>query len=369
MNSIQIFLISFFTVSIFALSLLIGKIYSVVLRLSPGAFRGVMIFCLVGPAIFVLSMALSRLSDGLFVRVIYYLSSVLGGVMFYLLILGFLLSVLLLLGKVFGFALPIYIALGFVFVALAFSAIGLIQAKFIKVTKYEILLPNAPKEWDGKRAVLVSDTHFGLVNHKKFSDKVVKKILDVNPSLVFHAGDFYDGPKNDTTLITESWKGLTQKMPVFYAPGNHEEYGDYAGFLTSIKNAGVNVIVDGVVDYQGVQIAGISYRNKKQASVADGVLKSLKVDSTKPLILINHPPTFQNSALEIGADLMLSGHTHKGQFWPFYYVVKSVYGKYIYGANVDGSLTTITTSGIGTAGVPMRLFNTPELVEITFRVK
>ncbi len=369
MSSIQLFLISTVTISIFALSVLIGRIYSMALKLSPSSSRGVLIFCFVGPAVFVLSMILSRFSDSVFVKAIYLFSNILGGLMFHLLIIGFLLSILLLLGKVFGFILPVYVGLGFVFIALAFSVAGLIQARFIKVTNYEISLPNAPKDWDGKTAVLVADTHFGLINHKKFSDKVVAKIFEINPNLVFHAGDFYDGPKNDTSMITSSWKTLAQKIPVFYAPGNHEEYGDYAGFLTSIKNAGINTLVDSVTEYQGVQIAGISYRNKKQFDIADKVLKSLNIEDTKPLILINHPPTFQASAEAIGTDLMLSGHTHKGQFWPFYFVVKAIYGKYTYGVNVDGSLTTITTSGVGTAGVPMRLFNTPELVLITFRVK
>lgn len=64
---------------------------------------------------------------------------------------------------------------------------------------------------------------------------------------------------------------------------------------------------------------------------------------------------------------MVSGHTHRGQFWPLNYIVKAIYGKYIYGMNVDDTLTTLTTSGVGTAGPPMRLFNSPEIVVINFQ--
>jgi predicted MPP superfamily phosphohydrolase len=253
-------------------------------------------------------------------------------------------------------------------VGLLLGVTGFIQSRIIKITEYDYVLPSTLQSWDNKTAILVSDTHFGLVNHEKFSNKVVKAIIESKPDFVLHAGDFYDGPANDTLPITLSWNELTKTIPVFYSPGNHEEYGDYNSFLTSIKNANVTVITDSYVEYDGMQIAGITYRNKNQLDVADNVIRSLKLDKTKPTILINHPPTFQQSAKDAGIDLMVSGHTHRGQFWPLNYIVKAIYGKYTYGKNVDNTITTITTSGVGTAGPPMRLFNTPELVKITFKV-
>ena len=55
-----------------------------------------------------------------------------------------------------------------------------------------------------------------------------------------------------------------------------------------------------------------------------------------------------------GIGLMLSGHTHNGQIWPFNYVVKSIYpfiaGKY----DMNGMLL-IVCRGTGTWGPRMRL--------------
>ena len=365
----QIVFITAITITTFSISILTGKIFAIGLNLSATATRWVILASILGPLLFIGTMILGRVWQSTFLNSISYFVNALGGIIFYLFIVSIILGLILIAGKVFSFSVPVFIAYIFLGIGIIFGITGLIQAKFIKLTSYDIALPNAPESWNGKRAVLVSDTHFGLVNHKEFSDKVVNKILEIKPDFVLHAGDFYDGPANDTKLITESWKKLASAVPVFYAPGNHEEYGDYAGFLTSIRNAGINALVDEVTLYEGVEIAGIAFRDKRQDEIAGKIIKNLKVDSTKASILINHHPAFQKSAEDIGIDLMVAGHTHRGQFWPLYFMVKAVYGKYIYGVNVDNTITTLTTSGVGTAGPPMRLFNTPELVLINFKTK
>lgn len=362
MNIIRIVFLVVITVTTFSISILTAKIYSIGFKLNPINSRIVLSIGALMPLIFILTMFFDRSSKNPFS----YPVNALGGIIFYLFITGILLGIIIFIGKINHTTIPLSISTIFFSLGILMGIAGLIQAKFIKTTSYTISLPGAPIEWNDKKAVLVSDTHFGLINHKSFSDKVVSKILNIDPDFVLHAGDFYDGPKNDTASITESWKNLAEKIPVFYAPGNHEEYGDYEGFLTSIKNAGVTALVDSSTTYKGVQIAGITYRDKNQLENASIALKNLNLDKNTPSILINHPPTFQKTVQEIGVDLMVSGHTHKGQFWPINFIVKRIYGKYIYGVNKDGDLITITTSGVGTAGPPLRLFNTPELVIINF---
>lgn len=369
MNIMQIIFVGVITITTFVISILTAKIYILGLGLSTGATRVVNIIGIVAPLLFILSMFLSRVVKSDLLNSFSYSVNALGGIIFYLFLTGVVLGIVLLIGNKLSINVPSFVGYVFLILGLSAGVGGLIQAKFIKVVSYDVYLKDAPSSWQGKRGLLVSDTHFGLVNHKNFSDKVVDRILKEKPDFVLHAGDFYDGPDNDTALITESWKKLTKEIPVFYAPGNHEEYGDYNGFLTSVKNAGVTALVDNVTQYEGVQIAGITYRDKGATAIADMALKSINIDNTKPLILINHPPTFQPSAIEIGTDLMVSGHTHRGQFWPIRYLVRAIYGKYSYGINQDGTLTSITTSGVGTAGPPLRLFNTPELVILNFKVR
>lgn len=360
------------TITTFAISLLTAKIYAIGLGVSTNTSRVFFILATILPIVFISTMLIGR-NVGYkmpFAEVYSYITTSLSGIGFYLFLssvfLGIIIFVLNIL-NINNLESIRNLSLVFLIVGLVMGVGALVQAKFLKTVNYEVVLSNAPDSWNGKTAVLLSDTHLGLINHAKFSDKVVNKILAINPDFVLHAGDFYDGPDNETALITESWKKLATQIPVFYAPGNHEEYGPYGKFIESVKNAGVNVLEDSATMYDGVQIAGITYRNKNQNEIVGKVLEMMKLKQNIPTILINHPPTFQNEVIKNGIDMMVSGHTHKGQFWPINFIVRAIYGKYFYGININQSLTSITTSGVGTAGPAMRLFNTPELVLIKFK--
>ena len=350
----------------FSLSILTARIYTSVLRSGQHGITIGYVIGIVFPVLFIVAMSASTLSSGWFTRLFATVIDVVGGIGFYFLITGALLGIALLITRSIGIQLaPLW---GIVGIILSFllAGIGIIQAQFINVATYNVYLRGAPQSWNGKRAVLVSDTHFGLINYENFSDKIVSKIQSLHPDFVLHAGDLYDGPRIDTAPISSSWKRLAATTPVFYAPGNHEEYGPYDAFIQSAYDAGFTVLTNKVTTYDGVQIAGITYHGKSDVAGGSRAIQDLTLEQSKPTILINHPPTFQQQALDKGVSLMVSGHTHNGQFWPLGYLVRAIYGRYTYGEYSFGALTGITTRGVGTAGPPMRLFNTPELVVITF---
>lgn len=314
---------------------------------------------------FIFSFFSGEIISGAHIRFIYRMCNILFGVMFYLFLGSVLLSVLLAIVP----TLSPLVAIAIIVISFALSILGLLQARSISTTTYTVTLPNAPESWENKKAIFLSDTHFGLMNYKKFSDKIVNRILSLNPDLVLHGGDFYDGPSIDTNPITESWKMLAEKIPVFYTSGNHEHYGPYETFIASIRDAGVTVLLDEKVMHDGVQIAGMTYRAKGRDAEAQKAFDIIKAKKDIPLILINHPPTFHKGALAAGGTLMLSGHTHRGQFSPIGLLTRLIYKKYNYGFNKYENMTAITSRGVGTAGPPMRLFNTPELVVINFKTK
>ena len=83
-------------------------------------------------------------------------------------------------------------------------------------------------------------------------------------------------------------------------------------------------------------------------------------------ILLSHSPLQAGAAAAAGAGLMLSGHTHDGQIWPFGYLVRLSYpllgGRY----EVDG-MPVIVCRGTGTWGPRMRLWRPSEILRITLR--
>jgi len=343
-----------------------SKMYALGLQFEVVASRLSFFVFLLIPLLFAASIILAR--SGHIGATPYRELQILAGIGFYIFIGAIFLGVCLISSRIGGTTLPVFVAAGILVLSCILSVIGYMQSKYVKITPYTVSLRGAPASWNGKNAVLVSDTHFGIVNHKVFSNKVVDMILEMHPDFVLHAGDFYDGPAVDTTPMTASWKRLASMIPVFYAPGNHEEYGNYAGFLDSIKSAGVTVLDDKKTLYDGVEIAGITYREGKDNTAATVALATLELSQTVPTLLINHPPTSLAAAQAQGVDLQVSGHTHNGQFWPMTYAVRRVYGPYYYGLKKYQDMDVITTSGVGTFGPPFRLFNPPELVLITFKV-
>jgi predicted MPP superfamily phosphohydrolase len=89
----------------------------------------------------------------------------------------------------------------------------------------------------------------------------------------------------------------------------------------------------------------------------------MQVDKRFPVILMDHQPFGLDEAVRQGIDLQLSGHTHHGQIWPFQLITRAVY-ELSWGYLKRASTHIYVSSGVGTWGPPVRLGNTPEIVNI-----
>lgn len=358
-----LFVVAFFVLVILSISSV--RIFTTLFRLPDFWIKVSSIFGLIFPFVIALAMIIVRYSDGLFARIFYTKIMILTGIMFYVFLMAFALGILIFLDKFIHFQnlnwqLVSKIALC---MTLLFSTVGIFQTLFLKTKNY--IVADSPKSLVGKKFVLVADTHFGSINRSRKSEKTVEEIIKINPDAVLIAGDFFDGPDFDLEKTLSPWKKIAEQKNIYYAPGNHEAYGPYSKFMQELKKIGFFVLEDHYAYIDGIQIIGLKYRDKKQKEDFNIVLEKI-YDKKSPAILINHAPLFQKDASKNGVFLETSGHSHKGQFWPFGYIVKMIYGKYYYGMHKYEGLTQITTSGVGTASVPFRTFNTPEIVVINF---
>ena len=90
------------------------------------------------------------------------------------------------------------------------------------------------------------------------------------------------------------------------------------------------------------------------------------VDPTMPVIMLDHNPADVNS-YGSDVDLILCGHTHKGQLFPGSVFTDMMYDvDYGYYRKDGNSPHVIVTSGIGYWGMPMRVGSDCELVTIRF---
>jgi predicted MPP superfamily phosphohydrolase len=111
---------------------------------------------------------------------------------------------------------------------------------------------------------------------------------------------------------------------------------------------------------------GVPYNHATHAGHFRSVLAQLAIDPQSASILLTHAPDRPAIAEEAGIGLQLSGHTHHGQFFPFSWITRRIYGQFTYGLSRLGATQFYVSSGTGTWGPPLRVGSQAEIVKITF---
>jgi uncharacterized protein len=252
--------------------------------------------------------------------------------------------------------------------ALAFMAgiYGLINARWIRIRRIPITLPNLAESWRGRTVLLVSDMHLGHVNGLGFSRRIARLAASLNPDVIFLPGDIFDGTRSDPDRLAAPFKQLSPPFGIYFTAGNHDEFGLAAQHAAALTRAGVRVLVNEKVVVDGLQILGVPYGDSASPIRLRATLASLGLDRGQASILLNHAPSRLPLAEQAGVSLQLSGHTHGGQLFPFTWLTRRVFGKFTYGLQRFGGLQVYTSSGAGTWGPPMRVGTCPEIVLFQF---
>ncbi len=243
---------------------------------------------------------------------------------------------------------------------------GLLNARIIRIRRVAVQLKNLPPSWRGRRAVMLSDLHLGPINGVRFCRRVVALAARFRPDVVFIPGDLFDGTHADLDRMVAPFQALTPPLGIFFSTGNHEEFTTPKPYIEAIKRAGIRVLANESVAIDGVQIAGVMYRDSTHIIRMKAFLDGLGLDRNKPSILLNHAPVRLPIVEQSGVNLQLSGHTHGGQFIPFTWITRSIFGPFTSGLHRFGALQVYTSTGAGTWGPPMRLGSAAEIIFLTF---
>lgn len=216
---------------------------------------------------------------------------------------------------------------------------------------------------------VASDLHLGNIVGNRHLRKMVKEINAMQPDLILLAGDVLDDSiepfmRND---MSRQLRDLKARHGVFAVLGNHEYYGgsipEYVRVMDSI---GIKVLQDEVVEAAGVYIVGRkdktaeSMEPEGRLSVAS-LLGGL--DLSKPVIMMDHQPTGFDTAAKAGVDVLLSGHTHRGQIAPNHWITRRLF-ELDWGYLLKEKLHVVVSSGYGTWGPPIRLASRSELIRL-----
>ena len=278
-------------------------------------------------------------------------------------------------GLIPGYVLPttrFYAGAAVVLLTAATSAYGCYNASRIKHVSYDIKLNSAPAK--EIKIVFIADLHLGEMHSERHLKKIVEGINSQTPDIVCLVGDIFNDDFNAIRRPEKAmalFRSIDAAYGVYACLGNHDgnRRGTLNEMMNFLENSGVELLNDvhTVIDETIVLIGRLDaspiggfgdMARKDFSEIISGV------DTTLPAVVIDHNPA---NIGEYGGEvsLILSGHTHRGQLFPFNLLTRSLftvdYGHY---RKDPLSPHVIVTQGVSTWMMPMRVGTSNEIVSV-----
>jgi predicted MPP superfamily phosphohydrolase len=214
------------------------------------------------------------------------------------------------------------------------------------------------------RIVQISDVHVGIIIRNSRLDPVLDIIREAKPDILISTGDLLDGELDNIMQDAGRFAAIPARYGKFAILGNHEYYAGLDRSIEFTEAAGFKLLRDSMASIAGITIFGsddITGRRFAGPDKRESFKKELAQKREGFVLLLKHQPHVDQEA---NFNLMLSGHTHGGQLFPFGLIVRLFfpmnYGAYPLG---DNKLLYVSR-GTGTWGPPVRVFAAPEITVI-----
>jgi predicted MPP superfamily phosphohydrolase len=240
------------------------------------------------------------------------------------------------------------------------------------VSDYEINMADLPRDADGLVIVALADLHVSNSPGEGWLASQVERANNLQPDVIVLVGDIIEGHGTDERhgRMSEILRRLSAPLGVWGVTGNHERYAGHDSSVRFLDNAGIRLLHNERHELRpGIILAGIDdISDRRNPSGMTGQIQSALKDLPEPaaVLFLSHRPNGAEIAAELGADLMLSGHTHGGQIWPFDYITAR-FNDLLEGKYIINGMPVIVSNGTGTWGPRMRLWSPGEILRITLR--
>ena len=255
--------------------------------------------------------------------------------------------------------------------ALGYLGAGLIEGRLQpRIESLRIPLKN----FKGRiSAVQISDLHIGGLIEENVVRGIVQQINALNPDFIVLTGDIVDAEISRVSKAIEEISKLKAPLGIYFVLGNHEYFHSIEPLMKALKTLKIVVLENACVQIQKgesrLNLAGVyDLFGRRIGALEPNLDKALeKRNPNYPLVLLAHQPKF---ALEVeeshNVDLILSGHTHGGQIFPFRFLVK-LEQPYLAGLYQHSKTTQIYVNrGTGFWGPPMRILARAEISHFEF---
>lgn len=243
---------------------------------------------------------------------------------------------------------------------------GYFEALNIRTERLKIETTKLPAGTDRLTIVQISDVHLGLIVR---CDRLVG-ILDVvkaaKPDIFISTGDLVDAQINHLSGLRELLQDIKPRYGKFAITGNHEYYAGLEQAIAFTKEAGFTLLRGEVVNTGVINIAGVDDPTGEQMHIdkpepETALLSGLPKNQFT--LLLKHRPVVNPNGPKL-FDLQLSGHTHKGQIFPFTYISAIAYPLNTGRFDLSNGAILHVSRGSGTWGPPIRFLSPPEVTVI-----
>jgi predicted MPP superfamily phosphohydrolase len=258
--------------------------------------------------------------------------------------------------------------LGFLSLGSAYVGAGIFEGSKEPVVQFVRVEQN---RFNGRsyRVVQISDMHIGGLIDRAFVERSVEAINALEPDLIAITGDLCDAHVDLLRDSIDELRRLKSRYGTYYVVGNHEYFHDVAATIAHLKTLGIHVLENSSVPINGdFYIAGVHdlFGYRADTFAPDISRATENIPPSAPTLLLAHQPKYIEHLQGFEPSLMLCGHTHGGQIWPFGYLV-SLAQPYVKGLHaLDRDRHIYVNSGIGFWGPPMRLGSSAEITCITW---
>jgi predicted MPP superfamily phosphohydrolase len=259
--------------------------------------------------------------------------------------------------------------LAIMFIIAAAAVWGFVEARGLRTERITITTDHLPPDKASIRIAQISDVHLGLIEGERRIYQIITILEREKPDLLLCTGDLLDGMAPHVNDLSALFTAYNPPMGKYAVTGNHEFYAGLSDSLRFLKDAGFTVLRGTSVDAGPIRLAGVddaSGSRTGDTSYTDEVTALSMGNREKFTVLMKHQPDVRED-LTGRFQLQLSGHTHKGQIFPFNYPVRMRY-RYIAGLfDLANGSKIYTSRGTGTWGPPLRVFSPAEVTILTIK--
>lgn len=257
-------------------------------------------------------------------------------------------------------------------VAAMATSYGIYEARRVPgIVALNVALPGLHPGFEGFRIGMITDIHAGLTVGRDWVEMIASEVDRLDTDLIAFTGDLADGSVRALRYDVAPLAELRAAHGLFFVTGNHEYYSGAESWVKEVGRMGYDVLMNehriiernggrlvlgGITDYSAEQFVP-THKSDPERAMRDAPDNLVR-------ILLAHQPKSLRTIGDVGFDLMLSGHTHGGQLFPWN-LLTAADQPYLYGLHRHGPGQIYVSKGTGYWGPPVRLGARSEITVIT----